>query len=277
MRADEEETMDEDEIDVDAELADADEHEKEIDVEEETSDEDIDVEEEVVAETEEDDVEDDEVDEDGLTYEPEDGDEVTAEENETVVSAVDSDEVDDSDDEPEEKEVVGNTKESRISSMADKKKTSISDHVRAEIEKRKSAGASLRGVDIVAALEKRGVTVSPAQVSQLLKKAGLGGSKRGRKPAATTTAEPSEKSRAAMAAKKKPAAPETKSRVITSKKPAVVETRIAPKAARATNGFNVPMDQLAAASKFIDACGGSFESAKRILNAAEQLSSAFGG
>lgn len=266
MRSDDSDSMEEEELDVDAELADADEQEDAVDDEEENVNED---DSDAVAE---DDVEDDEVDDDGLTYAPEAGD-VPAEEE--VVSAVDTDEVDE--EEPaDEEEFSAEPTENRTRNMADKKKVSLSDHIRNEIDKRKDAGVSLRGVDIVAALEKRGINVSAAQVSQLLKKAGLGGKPRKR---AATAAEPaaagSEKTRAAEKAKKRDVAPPTKPRA--GRPAAAPEPRAAAKLPAKTNGFKVPMAQLQAAEAFVDACGGSFKDAERILVAASQLSQTFGG
>ena len=262
MRSDDSDSMEEEELDVDAELADADEQEDDIDEEEENVNEDSDA----VAE---DDVEDDEVDDDGLTYAPEAGDEPAEEEN--VVSAVDTDTVDE-EETADDEEISAAPTESRIR-MADKKKVSLSDHVRAEIDKRKAAGSSLRGVDIVAALEKRGINVSAAQVSQLLKKAGLGGKPRKRKEAAAETG--SEKIRAAEKAKKRETTATPKAstgRAVTTPEP-----RAATKLPAKTNGFKVPMAQLQAAEAFVDACGGSFKDAERILLAASQLSQTFGG
>jgi hypothetical protein len=268
MRTEDDDNMDDEDIDVDAELAEEDSYGKEV---EEDADAELAAEDETETGDEPADDED-EIDD----YESEDGDEIVAEDKtETAVSAVDADDVDD--DETDETEVVS-TKESRTTRMAEKKKTSLSDHVRNEIDKRKASGASIRGVDIVAALEKRGINVSAAQVSQLLKKAGLSSGKRGR-PAASKAAggDASERPRAALKASKKPAE-EPKARATVSRKPAPEPTRMAPKAAPKTgNGFNVPMDQLNAAAEFVSACGGSFEKASRILDAASKLSQAFGG
>jgi len=244
MRSDDDDSMDEEEVDVDAELADADEQQ-------------------------ENDIDDDEVD-DGLTYAPEAGD-VPAEE-ETVVSAVDDDEVDEEETADDEERTAEPT-ESRIRNMADKKKVSLSDHIRNEIDKRKDAGTSLRGVDIVAALEKRGINVSAAQVSQLLKKAGLGGKPRKRKEAAAEAG--GDKIRAAEKAKKRDIAPTAKPRV--GRPAAVSEPRGAAKLPAKSNGFKVPMAQLQAAEAFVDACGGSFKDAEHIRLAASQLSQTFGG
>ncbi len=149
------------------------------------------------------------------------------------------------------------------------KKVSLSDHVRKEIEKRHTSGASLRGKDIVEALAKRGVAVSPAQVSQLLKKAGLGGQPRGKRSekqpvaAAPTSRE---------ANKRKPMA--TTAVTSRSDKPRVAP-RIAP--SEVADGFRIPMAQLKAAEAFVIACDGSFEKAGRILTTAQTLSQTFGG
>ena len=266
---DEEDFTDEDEIDVDAELAEEDESAEELD--EETPD---DAEQEIAAEAEEDDAEEEgDVEDDGLAYDPEDGDES---EEDAVVSAVDTDDEDESGD-TDETEVAETTPESRKRTMSDKKKVSLSDHIRTEIDKRQTSGASLRGVDIVAALEKRGISVSPAQVSQLLKKAGVAGT-RARKT--ETEEQTSERSRSAMKAKK--------NAIETPKKPmglkrnvpvaaTVTPTRTALKAAPSASGrFSVPVDQLKAAEAFVSACGG-FEKATRILTTAAELSNAFNG
>ncbi|NDC55296.1 MAG: hypothetical protein EBZ69_00415 [Alphaproteobacteria bacterium] len=265
MRSDDSDSMEEEELDVDAELADADEQEDNID--------DDDVNEDDSDAVAEDDVEDDEVDDDGLTYAPEAGD-APAEEK-VVVSAVDTDEVDE-EETADDEELSAEPTESRIRNMADKKKVSLSDHIRNEIDKRKAAGTSLRGVDIVAALEKRGINVSAAQVSQLLKKAGLGGKPRKRAAAAAEPAAAgSEKTRAAEKAKKRDVAPPNKPRA--GRPAATPEPRAAAKLPAKANGFKVPMAQLQAAEAFVDACGGSFKDAERILVAASQLSQTFGG
>lgn len=266
---DEEDFTDEDEIDVDAELAEEDENAEEL--VDETPD---DAEQEIAAEAEEDVAEEEgDVEDDGLAYDPEDGDES---EEDAVVSAVDADDEEENGD-TDETEVAETTPESRKRTMSDKKKVSLSDHIRTEIDKRQTSGASLRGVDIVAALEKRGISVSPAQVSQLLKKAGVAGT-RARKPAAEEQV--SEKSRSAMKAKK--------NAIETPKKPlglkrnvpvaaTVTPTRSALKAAPSgSSRFSVPVDQLKAAEAFVSACGG-FEKATRILTTAAELSNAFNG
>lgn len=248
------EDVTEDEIDVDAELA------KE-DVE---TDEDL---QPVTAETENevtDDVSDGDPDEeedaaDGEPdYDAEEGDvsdesEDAVEHEEEVVTAV-------ADDKHPGTKRVPKTKGK--SSMAEK--MSLSDHIRAEIERRQKSGESLRGVEIVEALSKRKIKVSPAQVSQLLKKAGLGGTRRGKPAAAATPAAAPEKIRAAHKGAK----------VGVETKPSV---KAAAKGRPAANGFKVPMAQLEAAEAFVEACGGSFQSAERILTAAAQLSQTFSG
>lgn len=303
MMEDEEEYIDDD-IDVDAELEDADQSAEEFDDESADTDEEIiapeeDLE-EIVAETAEepdddDDEYEDEDDEDEIDdYDEEEGDDADAEleevdydevdetvvvESETAVSTVeDSAEVDSSDDEVS---AVTSIKESRKSPMAEKKKVSISDHVRAEIEKRKASGASLRGVEIVAALGKRGITVSPAQVSQLLKKAGVAPSKKGR-PAAVKADTAGEKPRFAGKANKV----ESGGKIRLKKRAPSAQAPAAPAAVRATPKAQptaavaqkprAAVDRMAAAKAFADACGG-FAAAGETLQEAARLAALFGG
>lgn len=185
---------------------------------------------------------DDEEDEvDG--YEPEEGDDADDGEEVDATVAVDSDE-------PAPVPVTASAKK-KVSPMPEKK--SGADHIRDEIAKRQAANESLRGVDIVAALAKRRIEVSPAQVSQLLKKAGAGGAPRGNKLVA--------------------AGNEGKSRIANkAKKPAAETPRMLPKARPATGAVGtLPMDQLKAASAFLAACGGCYDSAGEILSAHKQL------
>lgn len=255
-----------DEIDVDAELAEADIENDEVEAIAPEDDSEVtgkidvgDEDEEDSEDTDDDeepDYEDDDVEDESL--------DVVEDEDEEVVTAV----ADDADDSGNEKDVSNTTED--IVVMAEK--MSLSDHVRAEIARRHKTGESLRGKDIVATLEKRKITVSPAQVSQLLKKAGHGGKSRtSAPPAATAATQPTtEKSRAALKAKKRG---ETAVKVSP-----VTPPRQAPKARPATgNGFKVPMSQLQAAEAFVAACGGSFQAANHILTAAKQLSQTFGG
>ena len=134
--------------------------------------------------------------------------------------------------------------------MSEKK--SGADHIRDEIAKRQAASESLRGVDIVAALAKRRIEVSPAQVSQLLKKAGAGGAPRDKKLVA---AGDEGKSRIANKTKKSPAEP----------------PRVAPKVKPSPAATALPMDQLKAASAFLAACDGCYATAGDILSAHKQL------
>jgi hypothetical protein len=247
------EDVTDDEIDVDAELAPADAKEDElraIEAESET---------EVT-----DDIEDGDPEENAEDDEPEYSDddsdvsdqtEDAVEADEEVVTAV----VDENEEEVGEAEIPATTGKSSMS-----EKMSLSDHVRAEIARRQKAGETpIRGKDIVETLAKRKLNVSPAQVSQLLKKAGLGGQPRGKKAEATVAAGV-EKSRAAGKGAKK------------NVTPAPQPNKVAAKARPETNGFRVPMEQLQAAEAFVASCGGSFQSAERILTAAAQLSQTFG-
>lgn len=184
-------------------------------------------------------------DEDETEYEPEEGDEVS---DDAVDSAVEVDE----DDEPVEAPTATKTTNRKVKDMAEKK--SGADHIRDEIERRQASGDSLRGVDIVAALAKKRVVVSPAQVSQLLKKAGVAPGKRGMAVAAGE-----ERSRDA-ARRKHAKAPEP--------------AKIAPKrpvAKAPTGSTTLPMGQLNAAAAFLAACDGCYDTASEILAAHKQL------
>ena len=239
MLADEDDDID---SDVDAELED-----EEVVVDDKVLTEDEEETEGVVAEDEEEELDDnDEVDEeedDG--YEPEDGDD--ANDGEEAVDATVADDADD----PAPAHVTASAKK-KVANMSEKK--SGADHIRDEIAKRQAAGESLRGVDIVGALAKRRIEVSAAQVSQLLKKAGMGGTPRGKKLA---TAGDDGKSRVAGKAKKSHATAEP--------------ARVAPKAKPSQSAAALPMDQLKAASAFLAACDGCYDTAGDILSAHKQL------
>ena len=188
-----------------------------------------------------------EEDDDETEYEPEEGDDVVADDQSEVVSTVEDDE--DAEPPVSAKKTSGTKK--KVTNMVDKK--SGADHIREEISRRKASGESVRGVDIVAALTKRRVVVSPAQVSQLLKKAGVGQGKRG----------------VAVAAG------ETRSRDAARNKHAKAEpTKVAPKrpvAVAPSKTSTLPMGQLKAASAFLDACEGCYDTAGEILTAHKQL------
>lgn len=184
-------------------------------------------------------------DDDETEYEPEEGDEVSSE---TVDPAVEADEDDDTVEAPR----ATKTTKKKVKDMAEKK--SGADHIRDEIERRKASGDSLRGVDIVNALAKKRVTVSPAQVSQLLKKTGATSGKRV-EPA--TAGE--ERSR--VAARRKHA---------TKAEPAKVAPK-RPVAKAPTGATMLPMNQLNAAAAFLAACDGCYDTASEILVAHKQL------
>lgn len=189
-----------------------------------------------------DDIEDGSADDDADGFDSEPGDDADEEGDEEVDSAVDADEEE--------------SKTTRVvTPMADKKKKSMSDHVRDEIDRRNAAGESLRGVDIVNALAKKGVKVSPAQVSQLLKKAGV--SAKGRNPRKSKVAEAAEdtRSRAAVSTRKG----------TEPKRPA---NKVRPTAEPAGS---LPVAHLRAAKAFIAACGDSYEEARNVLELHQQL------
>lgn len=251
---DPDDVMEDEEIDVDAELANADVEDDEL--AEVEAEEDSEVSDDVEGDDDEDDADDEEPEYEDDDVEDESQDVV--EDEEEVVTAVAGDNEENGDEE------VSDTTED-VPVMAEK--MSLSDHVRAEIARRQKSGESLRGKDILESLSKRKIKVSAAQISQLLKKAGLGGKTRGRPAAAPAAVAGGEKGRAALKAKKRDVEPA-----------AAPAPRQALKARPTTgNGFKVPMSQLQAAEAFVAACGGSFKSAGQILTAAEQLSQTFGG
>jgi hypothetical protein len=185
-----------------------------------------------------DDEEEEESDEDDDDLDPED---VVDEEHDEVEATVAEDEED-----ANNRKVV----------MSEKK--SGADHIRDEINKRKAAGDSMRGVDIVAALAKRKIEVSPAQVSQLLKKAGMGGAPRAKKTDADA------KSRVAAKGKKtmQMTVPET--------------ARVLPKGRAVTSTTTtLPMTQLRAAAAFLSACDGCYATAEEILSTHKQLGTVY--
>lgn len=231
---------DEDEIDsdVDAELEEDEPTEDALLDEESVDDED----EVSTVEASGDDDEEDDADEDDDEFEAEEGDDDDADVSDSadassVDSTVDVDEV-------PVKAGKADTPTKVTKKMANKK--SISDHVRDEIADRKASGDSLRGVDIVNALAKQRIKVSPAQVSQLLKKAGI--SQKARGPRKAVAAGGEERSRAALKAAKAP------------------EPRKAPKVRGTTSTTTeLPWKQLNAAKAFIAACDGSFDVANDAL------------
>lgn len=198
-------------------------------------------------------------DDDETEYAPEEGDEVevvaTDEEEEDTDSTVESEEeVDDF--EP----AVAGAKKGKVANMA--AKMSGADHIRNEITRRHESGDSLRGVDIVNALAKKKITVSAAQVSQLLKKMGVTAARGGKKPrAAAATVGEDDRSRAAARGKMK--------KDVDFEEP----SRPAPKRAAATSGSaTLPMGQLKAAADFLEACGNCYETASDILRSHKELS-----
>lgn len=198
-------------------------------------------------------------------FEPETGDNATEE----VVAEDDSEQEEDEESESneigatvvtedEEVVVVTTTRTKKGPAMAETKKKSISDHVRDEIARRQESGDSLRGVDIVTALAARKITVSPAQVSQLLKKAGVAAKARG--PRKVKAAAASHEAKSRIAEKATPKRTAEKATAAVGKRPA----------ARETAGMKLPMVQLQAAETFVTACGG-LKQAERILTLAAQI------
>lgn len=132
--------------------------------------------------------------------------------------------------------------------MADK--MTKADHIRSEIEKRQKSGDSMRPKDIIEALSKKGVTVTPPQVSVMVKKAG------GSKP---STPKP-EKIRAASAVKKP----------IPKAAPKVAAPKAAPKASKTPGLDQQQFELLFDAASFVEKCGG-MEHAINALTAYDRL------
>lgn len=196
-----------------------------------------------------------EEDADETEYAPEAGDEedeveVAAESDDEVDATVDADE-----DVSEEATPVNTGAKKKVRDMATK--MSGADHIRNEIARRQETGDSLRGVDIVSALAKKRIVVSPAQVSQLLKKSSG--------PAPKRAAATEEKSFVTAKVGKKTAEAEQSRK--TPRLPATTPTR----------STSLPMAQIKAASAFLETCDGCYTTASEILSAHKQLATEFGG
>ena len=180
-----------------------------------------------------------------------------AAEEEPDSDEAEEDEVDSTVEDDEEEPVVAETstpaRKKVAPVMSDKKKKSMSDHVREEIDRRKASGDSLRGVDIVNALKKRSVEVSPAQVSQLLKKAGV--------------------SQKARTAKPKAAPTEEKSRMATSIHKAK-EEKSSPRKSPSTLAEGLPR-HMRAVKALLAECDNSYEVAREALSLHQQLHDVF--
>ena len=239
---DEDSVEDEDEVStVEATGADEDDDEDDDEDEDEDDDEDEDEEDEDEEDEDEDeDAEDDEFDSEEGDDDDADVSDVADKHASSIDSAVDVDEV------SVPAATAAGAPLKVMKKMSEKK--SISDYVRDEIEDRKSASESLRGIDIVNALAKRRIKVSPAQVSQLLKKAGVSQKARGGRKVPVAVAAAGPKSRAALKTK-------------------TVETRQQAPKIRATTSTTteLPWMQLNAAKAFIAACNGSFNEASDTL------------
>jgi len=250
MPYDEDDVMDEQEIDVDAELANEDASDADLyAVDGEIDDDDADLDDGEYADEEPD-------------YDSEIGDNVRASSAPPVVEVEESVAVDAGDSEFEEVEaaVVSQTKRKKGPSMtATEKKKSISDYIRDEIASRQASGDSLRGKDIVAALAEEGVIANPAQVSQLLKKAGVKSKPRATKTTPARVAQP--------AGEIQKAAKKRQTRMLANKAKPVAVTS-------ATSSTGNTVDMLKSARCFVGVCG-SHEKATEILAAFPELAAAF--
>lgn len=186
-------------------------------------------------------------------YDSEEGDdaEVSYVENEKEENT----EKPDHDDDVAAADIITDTKNKKKEESTMKKRGS--DYIREEISRRQESGDSLRGVDIVKALAKKKVTVSAAQVSQLLKAEGVPRAPRGRQPAEKAAGRPKQKPTPTAAA----VVSETPSRAAAQR----------PK--KLDYPADLPLEQLKAASAFLDACDGDYEAAVSILNVHRQVGS----
>ena len=157
---------------------------------------------------------------------------------------------------------VSAPKKEKSRKMAEK--VSISEHIRREIQSRKAAGDSLRGVDIRNHLADQGVTASAAQISQLLKKEGVA-------PAARGTRKNKDAAKAVLAGPAAAEKPRKRAGRTPSPRPPARTHAQASKPAATDGHFNFPIEKLKAADTFVNACGG-LEEAHRILNIAVQIS-----
>jgi hypothetical protein len=159
-----------------------------------------------------------------------------------------------------------------VSPMPSNKDMTKADHVRAEIERRQKSGESMRPKDIIEALAKKGVKVTPPQVSVLVKKLVGPASK-----LAPTDQTPAQKAKAAInrltraaSAVKKPisAAP-------VAKKPVTAPSaaRSAGKTKAAPQSSDSEYSTLFAAANFVGACG-DLAAARKTLEAYERLTAA---
>lgn len=162
----------------------------------------------------------------------------------------------------------------KVTDMPATKKTNA-DYVRDEIKKRQESGASLRGVDIVAAMAAKKITVSAAQVSQLLKKAGVAQVARPR--TTETAAVPAARPRMAKmlndrhlnltATKTPPSDRVPATRPATIKK--AEHTMVGSTDAAAVT---FTLAEMKAAHAYLMSCDGSYETAAARLDALKQVS-----
>lgn len=134
---------------------------------------------------------------------------------------------------------------------AEPAKVNKSAEVRAEASRLIDAGKHPRPVEIVRALEERGITVAPAQVSIVLKKMGVQGRTRRSKPASSKPPV-------------RPALPPVPEKPLAA--PPVVANR--PQRAASNEAFTV--EQLLAAKNFVDEAG-SPRQAMALLEALDKL------
>lgn len=150
----------------------------------------------------------------------------------------------------------------KVSPMTSSNDMTKADHVRAEIERRQKSGESMRPKDIIETLAKAGVTVTPPQVSVLVKK--LVGPVL-KAPTADMT--PAQKAKAAINRLSRAASAVKKPVPAATPRPPF---QAAAKAKAAPKGDDSEYAALFAAANFVGTCG-DLVAARKTLDAYERL------
>lgn len=268
-----EELLDDD-VDVDAELERADtyavndEAEDEAYEKEDVVDEILAAEEDAADEYDEDDEEEyDEDDDEELEDRMDDAHEEYADDEEDDVVTDDGYVTDENEEQFEDSE---NLNDKETEEMA-KTKMTLSDRIRQDIQRRVDAGEEVRGKDVVQNLAAKGFKVSPAQVSQIIKKMGVKSAGR-TGPRKKATQEPARAANKVGATGRR--APETRKARSATPRAESGPDRAAKRVAGRSN--EAPEQELSpghlrAARAFLSEMGGDLEEARRYLNYADAI------
>jgi hypothetical protein len=264
-----EELLDDD-VDVDAELERADIYAVNDDAEDEAYEKEDVVDEILAAEedaADEYDEDDDEEYDEELEDRMDDAHEEYADDEEDDVVTDDGYVTDENEDQFEDSE---NLNDKETEEMA-KTKMTLSDRIRQDIQRRVDAGEEVRGKDVVQNLAAKGFKVSPAQVSQIIKKMGVKSAGR-TGPRKKATQEPARAANKVGATGRR--SPETrKARSATPRAESGADRaakRVAGRSNEATTQELAP-GHLRAARAFLSEMGGDLEEARRYLNYADAV------